>query len=63
VDIGNFDTLLDLDDGFALFEDTDAMSEDDEEQRPDEEEIAELADASDLGVTPELMHEVANEPE
>lgn len=63
VDIGNFDTLLDLDDGFALFEDTDAMNEDDEEQRPDEEEIAELADASDLGVTPELMHEVANEPE
>ncbi len=61
VDTGNFDTLLDLDDGFALFENTDTTDEDDEElQTPEEEDIE---DDADFGVDPDLMHEGADEPE
>lgn len=63
VDTGSFDTLLDLDDGFALFENTDAMDEDDEELQTPEEEMADNADDSDFSVDPDLMHEGANEPE
>jgi rsbT antagonist protein RsbS len=61
VDTGNFDTMLDLDDGFALFEDTDAMDEDDVEQQTLEEK--EIEDDADFGVDPDSMYEVADEPE
>jgi rsbT antagonist protein RsbS len=61
VDTGDFDTLLDLDDGFALFENTDTTDEDDEElQTPEEEDIE---DDADFAVDPDLMHEGADEPE
>jgi rsbT antagonist protein RsbS len=64
VNTENFDTLLDLDDGFALFECTDAMDEDDvDQQTPEEEELEDNAKDSDFGVDPDLMHEVADEPE
>ncbi len=63
VDTGDFDTLLDLDDGFALFENTDTTDEDDVEQLPEEEETADIPDDSNIGVDPVLMHEGADEPE
>jgi rsbT antagonist protein RsbS len=63
VDTGSFDTLLDLDDAFALFENTDAKDEDDEELQTPEEEMADSADDSDFSVNPDLMHEGADEPE
>ena len=64
VDTGNFDTLLDLDDGFALFESEDESDEEEEEpQMHDEEEGADIEDESDLVVDPDLVHEMADEPE
>jgi rsbT antagonist protein RsbS len=64
VNTGNFDTLLDLDDGFALFECTEAMDEDDvEQQTPEEEDLEDNAKDSDFDVDSNLMHEVADEPE
>jgi len=63
VDTGSFDTLLDLDDAFALFENTDAKDQDDEELQTPEEEMADNADDSDISVNPDLMHEGADEPE
>lgn len=57
VDTGNFDTLLDLDDGFALFE---SEYQSDEEE---EEEGADIEDESGLVIDPDLMHEMADEPE
>lgn len=64
VDTGNFDTLLDLDDGFALFENADATDEDDvEEEIPEDEELAINTIDSDSAAEPDLMHEPADEPE
>ena len=64
VDTGNFDTLLDLDDGFALFEMEEESDEEEEEpQVHGDEEGADFEDQSDLVVDPDLAHELANEPE
>jgi rsbT antagonist protein RsbS len=57
VDTGNVDTLLDLDDGFALFESTEVIDEDDEEQQtPEEEELEGNEKDSDFGMDPDLMY-------
>ncbi len=63
VDTGNFDTLLDLDDGFALFESLEIVEQDDDEQTPEDEE------PEDDDINPEsasvfdLLDDESDEPE
>jgi rsbT antagonist protein RsbS len=62
VDTGNFDTLLDLDDGFALFENADEMDDEEtDEQEPEKEDLKDNEVDSEIGVNPELMNEIADE--
>jgi len=63
VDTGNFDTLLDLDDAFALFERLDAVEEDADaepqalgEEEPKDDAI-DLDPASELNLTYDASHE------
>lgn len=64
VDTGNFDTLLDLDDGFALFESSDTVEEDDEvQQSPEEEEPEDDEIDPDSKSDVNLTYSVSDEPE
>jgi rsbT antagonist protein RsbS len=64
VDTGNFDTLLDLDDGFALFESSDTVEEDDEvQQSPEEEEPEDDEIDPDSESDINLTKSVSDEPE
>ena len=63
VDTGNFDTLLDLDDAFALFESLNAVEEDDdegqqalEEEEPEDDEI-DPDSASEFNLTDDVSYE------
>ncbi len=68
VDTGNFDTLLDLDDAFALFESSDTVEEDDEvqqspeEEEPEEDEI-DPDSASEFNLTYDVQDERKQYPD
>ncbi len=64
VETGNFDTLLDLDDGFALIERLNTVEEEDEgEQTTDEEKSEDDENNHDSEPNINLTDDVSDEPE